>query len=207
MQTGFAHGELVLEERAIRSGDQQLRGRFPYNTQAVLSDGGRSGGRPKKERFAARAFNYRIARPDEDIHILVGHSYDRPLASRSAGTLDIKDDDEAVTFVARITAEVQQITWVRDAFTALSAGLVGGLSPGFRLPPPSAVKEPERVEEEDPSLGRALIRVILAALLYEFSLVTRPAYGETEVSADEERSAAGLILPRRPPLALNRWRL
>ena len=60
--------------------------------------------------------------------------------------------------------------------------------------------------EEDPAEGTALIRVIFAALLYELSLVTRPAYDETEVET-EERSASGVILPRRPAAhPTSRWR-
>ena len=49
-----------------------------------------------------------------------------------------------------------------------------------------------------------MIRTIFAALLYEFSMVTVPAYKETKI---EERS--GLILPEAAGLhrTLNRWRV
>ena len=71
---------------------------------------------------------------------------------------------------------------------------------------------PARVTEEDPREGRALIRTIFAALLYEISLVVVPAYKETEV---EERnwtlSPGGVILPDGPDAGLrrtlNRWRV
>lgn len=202
MQTGFASGELILEERALRSRSRRLSGRFPYNKRAVMSDGGK-GGRPQKEVFAPGAFSYRVDRPEEDIHLLVGHSYDMPLASRGAGTLTLADTEAALTFQATITEEVQEISWVKDALAALGAGLISGLSPGFRLPPPRAVEKSEEFEEEDPKDGNAIIRVILAALLYELSLVTRPAYQETTVEA---RSAGGVILPRKVN-ALHRWRL
>ncbi|WP_417709772.1 HK97 family phage prohead protease [Roseibium aggregatum] len=204
MELGSPFGELVLEERAARSRARRLKGRFPYNKRAVISDGGRNGGRPRKEEFAPRAFSYRVDLPDEDIHLLIGHSYDRPLASRGAGTLTLKDADDALTFEAIISEEMQQVTWVQDFFAAYSANLIRGISPGFRIPPPRAVEKAEEVTEEDPSLGTALIRTIFAALLYELSLVTRPAYDETEVEA-EERSAGGIILPKPHPL--KRWRL
>jgi HK97 family phage prohead protease len=206
MLTGFADGGLEL--RRQDSGALSLQGRFPYGKRAVLSDGGRTG-RPKKEVIAPRAFAYRVDRPEEDIHLLVGHSYDKPLASRGAGTLDIRDGDDALTFIATITREMQEVSYVRDILASIRAGLTIGLSPGFRLPPKRAVPEPERVEDEDPDEGMAIIRTVLAALLYELSIVTRPAYDEAEV---EERnwSSGGIILPNDPAAGLrrtlNRWR-
>ena len=201
-----------LELRAGRGKSRRLKGRFPYKKRAVLSDGGKKG-RPQKEEFAPKAFAYRVDDPKADMHLLLGHDYDRPLASRGAGTLDLFDTDEALTFDAEITPEMAETTWAQDFFRSFAAGLIGGISPGFRIPPPSAVPadQAEKVAEEDPKLGNALIRTIFAALLYEISLVTVPAYKETEV---EERNwqltAGGVILPdaldaglRR---TLNRWR-
>jgi HK97 family phage prohead protease len=191
MLWGGHEGGLELRKRA--SGALALHGRFPYGKRAVLSDGGRTG-RPRKEAFAPRAFAYRVERPDEDIHLLIGHSYDRPLASRGAGTLDLTDSDDALTFAATLTAEMQEVSYVRDFLAAMRAGLIVGISPGFRIPPERAVKDAEKVEEENPAEGTALIRTIFAALLYELSVVTRPAYDETQI---EERNwqPDRLILP------------
>jgi hypothetical protein len=207
MFEGFTDGALELRKRG--SGALSLKGRFPYGKRAVLSDGGRSG-RPKKESFASRAFGYRLDREDEDIHILVGHSFDRPLASRGAGTLDIRDGDDAVTFTATISEEMQQVSYVRDVLAGISAGLIIGLSPGFRLPPERAVAQPERIEDENPAEGTAIIRTVLAALLYEMSIVTRPAYPETQVEA-RNWTPGRAMLPEGPGTglhrALNRWRV
>ncbi|MGC9420270.1 MAG: HK97 family phage prohead protease [Rhodovulum sp.] len=203
MLEGFASGELTLEERGARVGVRRLRGRFPYNKAAVLSDGGRTG-RPRKEVVAPRAFAYRVERPDEDIHLLIGHSYDRPLASRGAGTLDLEDSDEALTFEATITEEMQGVSYVQDFLAAMRAGLIVGISPGFRIPPRRAVPVAEKVEPEDPALGMALIRTIFQALLYEISLVTRPAYPEAQVEARQwETTAGGVTIPKR---GAYRWR-
>lgn len=184
MLTGFADGGLELRKRA--SGALALRGRFPYNKRAVLSDGGRTG-RPKKEVIAPRAFAFRVNDPKEDIHFLVGHSYDRPLASRGAGTLELDDTPEALAFEASISEEMQQVSYVRDFLAALTAGLIMGLSPGFRIPPKRAVEEAETVEDEghDPENGahNAIIRTVHHALLYEISAVTRPAYDEAQIEA------------------------
>ena len=171
-----------LELRRAGDGSATLSGRFPYNKPAVLSDGGPTG-RPRKEVIASRAFSYRVDRPDEDIHFLVGHDYGKPLASRSAGTLNLTDGDDALIFSVILTPEIQRTTWGADFLAAMAAGLVGGISPGFRIPPKRAVAEAEKVENEDPKLGTAIIRTVLAALLYELSVVTRPAYPSTQIEA------------------------
>ena len=184
MLEGFADGGLELRKRA--SGAMSLQGRFPYGKRAVLSDGGRTG-RPRKEVIAPRAFGFRVDDPKEDIHLLVGHSYDRPLASRGAGTLELTDGDDALTFTATISEDMQRVSYVQDALTAMAAGLIVGISPGFRLPPKRAVAQPEKVEDEgfDPENGahNAIIRTVMQALLYELSIVTRPAYPEAQVEA------------------------
>ena len=203
-----------LEVRKWASGALALRGRFPYNQRAVLSDGGRTG-RPRKEVIASRAFGYRVDRPDEDIHFLVGHSYDRPLASRKAGTLDLQDSDDALTFEARISPEMQEVSYVRDFLVSLNAGLIVGLSPGFRIPPKRAVEEAELIEDEgsDPENGEhnAIIRTVLQALLYEMSVVTRPAYDGTQIEARNWQATQPPIVGTYSQFAplphLNRWRL
>jgi len=202
------HGALTgtLELRAGGGRGRRLRGRFPYNSRAVLSDGGKTG-RPRKEAFAPRAFAYRVEDPKAEIHLLLGHSYDKPLASRLTGGLVLRDADDALTFDAEIAPEIETTSYWRDFFAGFTAGLVVGLSPGFRVPPPAAVPadQAERVEEEDPAEGRAIIRTILQALLFELSIVTSAAYPETEVEARQfiKPAAPQLLMPAT---AMRRWR-
>mgnify|MGYP001793328926 FL=1 len=92
----------------------------------------------------------------------------------------------------------------------MAAGLIVGISPGFRLPPKRAVAQPEKVEDEgfDPENGahNAIIRTVMQALLYELSIVTRPAYPEAQVEArswDVPDRSDTLIKPSHR----NRWRL
>lgn len=204
MLWGGHGGGLELRKRA--SGAMALRGRFPYGKAAVLSDGGRTG-RPRKEVIAPRAFAYRIDRPEEDIHFLVGHSYDRPLASRGAGTLVFNDTDEALLFEAIITEEMQEVSYVRDFLSGFAAGLIMGLSPGFRIPPKRAVEEAETIEDEgyDPENGahNAIIRTVHHALLYEVSAVTRPAYDDAQI---EERNWTPQQVWPVTPKPQMRWR-
>lgn len=168
-----------LELRAAGDGTRRLKGRFPYKKRAVIDSGG-NGRRPKKEEFAPKAFAFAVDDPDRDIHLLSGHSFDKPLASKKARTLLLTDSDDALSFEAILTPDVQRTSWAQDFMAAFAAGLIGGISPGFRVAPPEAVDNPEETTEEDPRLGNALIRTIFAAILFELSMVTRPAYDETE---------------------------
>lgn len=207
-----------LEIRARKDGSRRLRGRFPYNRKAVLSSGGRTG-RPKKEQFASRAFAHRVNDSTADIHLLVGHSYDKPLASKLTQTLALQDSEEALTFEAIITPQIADTSYGADALALLSSGLAVGLSPGFMIPPERAVKDAEKITQEpvDPSRGMhgAIIRTILAALLFELSIVTKPAYQDATVEPDNtsDQIAARnwqlddesrLIVPAH---SLRRWRL
>jgi len=171
-----------LEVRKTGGGGFRLRGSFPYNSRAVLSDGGRNGGRPKKEQFAPRAFAFNVEN-GTDILFLSGHRFDKPLASRAAGTLKLTDTDAALLMEAEITAQMQETTWARDFMAAFDAGLVVGLSPGFRLPPQRTVPNAEKVTQENPKQGTAIIRTINAALLFELSAVTKAAYPDAQIEA------------------------
>ena len=134
-----------------------------------------------------------------DTHLLVGHNYGQPLASSLAGTLTIVDTAEAWTFEARLPPEGSRPSWMADAVTAVEAGLVGGLSPGFAVPPASAVPNAEELEPEPGNPG-VTIRRINHAVLFEMSLVTRPAYAETTV--DLRDAPAPAPEPRRRGLWL-----
>lgn len=195
----------TLEVRAEGKSARKIAMRFPYGKTAILSDGGRRG-RPRKERFAPRAFAHRVNDPQAEIHLLVGHDYNKPLASKLNGTLRLRDADDALTAEAVISEELFDVSFVRDAFALLRSGLAVGISPGFRLPPERAVPraEAERIidEGQEPENGEhnAEIREILQALLFELSIVTRPAYSEATA---EERAA----LPYRPaPVRPAAWR-
>lgn len=71
-----------LEVRA-EGGSTRLTARFPYGAETELAPG-------RLEVIAPRAFADRIDGGDE-IHLLSGHDFNRPLASRSAGTLTLPE--------------------------------------------------------------------------------------------------------------------
>ena len=202
----------ALEVRRARDGSVALAGSFPYGVPAVLSDGGRTG-RPRKEIIESRAFSYRVDREEEDIFLLWGHDFDHALARKSNGSLSLRDTAAALLFNAKIPPEVAETSHGRDVIAMIKAGLAIGLSPGFRLPPERAVADAETIEEEpdDGSLDDrgqprrgAIIRRIRAALLYELSIVSVPAYPETQV---EMRRWSVHVPSGNMMHPLARWRL
>jgi HK97 family phage prohead protease len=166
-----------------------LRGSFPYDVTAVLGDG-------LKERFAKHAFASRVLDPQEDIHLLVGHDYAMPLASKLTGTLQLRDLPDALAFAATITPAIAETTHARDALAMVGARLVLGVSPGFRL---ARAKGSEEIATDQ---ERAIVRTVRNADLYELSLVTRPAYPEAQIDLRNWTCTSG----RARPLAHARWR-
>ena len=177
-----------LEVREAEGGATRLRATFPYGAPAELARG-------RSEVIAARAFAERIE-AGGDIHLLSGHDFNRPLASRSAGTLELRETESALELEASISAELRAVSYVADFLTAHRAGLVRGISPGFRVPPGG-----ERIERR----GDGLLRTITRAELFEVSTVTRPAYPAAQIEA---RSwAAGQDAPDSGlARTLARWR-
>ena len=181
----------ALELRRDDKGGIRVAGRFPYATETQLAPG-------RSEQFAARAFAGRID-AGQDIHFLAQHDYAHPLASRSAGTLTLRDGDAALEFEATITTEVAQTSWARDMLAALGAGLIRGLSPGFQVAPGG-----ETVERR----GDGLRRTVRAADLFELSAVTLPAYPAAQIEGrswkpEPYKERAG---SRSPLGGFNRWR-
>ena len=73
------------------------------------------------------------------------------------------------------------------------AGLIRGISPGFRVPPKSAVPDAEKLIPE-PGNPSVMIRSLSALVLNELSLVTRPAY---EASTAELRAKDRITLTQK----------
>ena len=186
-------------------GRRYLSGSFPLGRQATM----RSSGRVRKERFRRgnggssmswqfREFQKVQAKLSQDIgkiaddviaeledellkrntHLLVGHSYDRAIADTITGNLALEYTDDAVKFVATLADEVDMPSWVKDAVLAVDGGQIRGVSPGFQVPG----KGSERLIPEPNNPG-IFIREIEDAVVYEYSLVSRPAYSGTELTA------------------------
>ena len=84
-------------------------------------------------------------------------------------------------FEAALPDDVDQPSWVRDAVLAVRGGQLRGVSPGFQV----TSKGAERLIPE-PGNPAVLIREITDATIYEYSLVSRPAYSGTTLDARQD---------------------
>ena len=203
-----------LEIRARGEG-RVLSGKFPYNRTATV----RSSGRTRKERFAPGSMSWQVrefqklqgeladvlkasvdqARKEllieqledalerRNTFLLVGHDYNRTVGDMRSGTLKVTHTAEAVELEAQLPADGDMPSWVRDAVLAVKAGQLRGVSPGFQVP----AKGGERLIPEPGNPG-VMIREIQDAVVFEYSLVARPAYSGTDVDA---RAGDTLVLP------------
>ena len=147
-------------------------------------------GRTRKEYFRPRAFRFAVEDPTSEINLLVGHDFDKPLASKQARTFDLVDEDSGLSFRAVLPPLDEQPSWMRDQILAIRSGLTRGASPGFKVPPGNVVRNAERLIPEPGNPG-VMIREISDAVLYEMSVVTRAAYKETIVDVRDD----GLVMP------------
>lgn len=169
-----------------------IAGRFPYNSLAVLSDRGTV----RKETIMPGAFDFTLGDPSREVNLLFGHSFDRPLASRSSGTLELKDTERFLEFVATIPEGADRASHVVDALALIGSGLATGISPGFRVPPSDVVPGAEKLVPEEGN-PRVKIRQLWALLLFELSIVTRPAYQDSEAELRAMGRTDGPALPQR----------
>ncbi len=123
-------------------------------------------------------------------HLLIGHSYDKAIADMRSGTLAVTHTRATVELEAELPADEDMPSWVRDAVLAVKGGQLRGISPGFQVP----AKGGERLVPEDGNPG-VMVREITDAVVFEYSLVARPAYSGTDVDARARDPA--LTAPRR----------
>lgn len=187
-----------------------LTGKFPLNTTATI----RSTGRVRKERFNSGSMSWQVrefaklqqqmstviqeafndaqkrvmveqledALEKRNTFLLVGHSYDRAIADMKSGTLAIRETPDYMELEATLPRDSEQPSYVRDAVLGVKGGQLRGVSPGFNVP----TKGAERLVPEDGS-GDSMVREILDSVVFEYSLVARPAYPLTEVDARSDR--------------------
>ena len=179
-----------LEIRRV-GGASFIKGVFPYNKRGTTNDRTRV----RKEVFAPRAFAFAIEQETtRKIDLLVGHDFGKPIASRQSGTLTIADSAESVTFEATLPDDSMAPSWVRDVVMAIQNGTMIGLSPGFRVPPKSAVPNAEQLVPEPGNPG-VMIRQVNDAVLREFSIVTAGIYDDAMVELRAEDADAVTFNP------------
>ena len=200
-ENDFLAWPVELEIRA-RGGRSMMRAVFPYNRTATI----KAGGRVRKERFRSGSMSWQVrefeklqaelsatvegaidqarrevleeALERRNTHLLVGHDFNRAIADMRTGNLRVKHTAAAVELEADLPEESMQPSWVRDSVLAVQGGQLRGISPGFNV----TAKGGESLLPEPGNPG-VMIREIEDAVVYEYSLVARPAYGGTKVDA------------------------
>ncbi|MCO5129391.1 MAG: HK97 family phage prohead protease [Xanthobacteraceae bacterium] len=157
------YGSAASIEIRSEGGTTRLRASFPYNAETELAPG-------RREVFAPGAFRQSV-NDGSDVMLLFQHDMAKPLASRAAGSLQLRDTDSALEIEATIE---NRTSWAQDFLAANAAGLIRGLSPGFRVAPNG-----ERIERR----GNGVLRTVTAAIATEFSAVTKPAYPTAQIEA------------------------
>jgi len=141
-----------------------------------------------RQAVGPREAELRDALAKRNTHFLVGHSYDRPLGDMLTGNLDVRHTPEAVYLELQLPEPADRPSWVEDAVRSVRSGVMKGISPGFSV----GANGRERLTPEPGNPG-VFIRDIEDATVFEYSLVSRPAYPTTRAEA---RDLAGAT-PRR----------
>ena len=168
-----------------------MLGTFPYGTLATITDRGAV----RKESFLPSALGYSIRDSSARIDFLIGHDWGKPVASRQSGTLKITDSPTAVEFEATLPNPAP--SWVVDMERSVQGGIMTGLSPGFRVPPRSAVPNAESIVPEPGNPG-VKVRQIRQAVLQEMSVLTSRA----RIVRPRLNCAAMMTMLISPPVSL-----
>jgi Escherichia/Staphylococcus phage prohead protease len=129
-----------------------------------------------RERIAPGAFHRALR--DSDVRALVNHDPNYVLGRNKAGTLSLSEDQHGLA----VEIEPPDSQWSRDLMVSMKRGDINQMSFGFR-----PVKWTEDVPEK---AGDPLEVTLREVLLFDVSVVTFPAYPQTEAWA---RSAIASI--------------
>lgn len=149
-----------IELRAIENeNSNSVRGFIPYNSN--------SEGLPWIERLARGCFT-KTLQESRDILGLYDHNNGNLLARTSNGSLRFNDTDAGLEF----EIDLPDTQLGKDTYSMVRSGLLSGCSFGF-----TAIRDEWSYEAGQET------RVILEARLWEVSIVSLPAYPQTNVAA------------------------
>lgn len=130
-----------------------------------------------RERIAAGAFAHVLAQKP-DVRLLFNHDGNFALARTKSGTLELTEDDTGL----RVWARVAPTSYATDLRLAMQRGDIDQMSFAF------TVGEDEWHEDHDTEqVERTILRV---DELFDVSVVTFPAYPDTDATMRELRAAA-----------------
>ena len=119
---------------------------------------------PFREKVVKGAFTETIEK--DDIRALFNHSPDYVLGRNTAGTLELAEDEKGL----KVLIKPPDTQWAKDLLVSVKRGDISQMSFGFAC-------ELDRWNYEDKTDVRELLKV----KLFDVSLVTYPAYPQTEV--------------------------
>jgi uncharacterized protein len=140
------------------------------------------------------AFSESLQDRADDILMAWAHDLSKPIASRNAGSLTLREDNTGLAFEAALN----DTSWARDAYEAIQSGAISKVSFMFRVRPGGETWQRE---------GGKDIRIVTAARLFEISPVAFPAYSDTSVVARSARSAVDILAGRPALKDLERMKL
>lgn len=129
------------------------------------------------EQIAPGAFTKTIA--EHDIRLLINHNPDLVLSRSTAGSLNLVEDGVGLAF----DAEMTPTTYARDLATNMRAGNVDQMSFAFRV-------IQDDWDETDEGTPRRTLREVK---LFDISVVTFPAYLDTEAALRSQQFEALLM--------------
>lgn len=151
-----------MKTRAEETGDKYISGYFSvFNSNYELWKGA-------SESVDSHAFDEAL---DDDIRCLINHNDRLVLGRTKAGTLALRVDDKGLWGEVKVNEKDQDAV---NLYERVKRGDVDQCSFGFEIL--------DELREENPITG-AVHWTIKKVKLYEVSVVTFPAYSETEVSA------------------------
>lgn len=151
-----------MKTRAEETGDKYISGYFSvFNSNYELWKGA-------SESVDSHAFDEAL---DDDIRCLINHNDRLVLGRTKAGTLALRVDDKGLWGEVKVNEKDQDAV---NLYERVKRGDVDQCSFGFEIL--------DELREENPITGD-IHWTIKKVKLYEVSVVTFPAYSETEVSA------------------------
>lgn len=152
----------AMKTRAEETGDKYISGYFSvFNSNYELWKGA-------SESVDSHAFDEAL---DDDIRCLINHNDRLVLGRTKAGTLALRVDDKGLWGEVKVNEKDQDAV---NLYERVKRGDVDQCSFGFEIL--------DELREENPITGD-VHWTIKKVKLYEVSVVTFPAYSETEVSA------------------------
>ena len=150
-------------------------------------------GRRRKQSIRPGAFTYALEDEAREILLQVGDDAGQVLGSRRAGTLELEDGPDALTFHVPTLPDTGP---ARDLAALLDAGTVApGVLPFYRVPPADVVADAVTVEPEPGNPG-VEIEVLHNVLLTALSIRYRAPRGNPGVVERRRRNAPAVARRR-----------